>query len=422
MSKIVVGLFDDIQDARMVVQDLKDAGFRTEDISLIASDTQGRYSDYLKDEGGEDISEGAGIGAVIGGLGGLLVGLGALAIPGVGPVLAAGPIISALAGAGIGAAAGGLLGALVDAGIPDEQAGYFAEGVKRGGTLVTLQASDQMANRAVDIMNRHNPVDVNKRASEWRSDRTMGEGMGTMASSSMDLDRDRMRDMDTRMDREIHTGEELDIPVVEEEMRVGKREVESGGVRIHTYTEEKPVEETVELRDEHVEVERRPVNRPASEADFDAFSEGTIEIDETHEEAVVDKRANVVEEVHVRKDVDTHEETIRDTLRRKDVEVEHLSGSDRTLYNYDEAYAEYEPMFRSHYDNAFTTSGYTYDDFVPAYRYGYTLANDDRFRNRTWSEIEMDARRDWERSNPDSAWDQFKDAVRHAWHEVTGRA
>jgi hypothetical protein len=104
-------------------------------------------------------------------LGGLLVGLGALAIPGIGPVVAAGPLaaaLSALAGAGAGAVAGGvtggLLGALMDLGVPRETAEYYAEGVRRGGNLVTINTADHMTNRAVEILNRHHPIDINEQA------------------------------------------------------------------------------------------------------------------------------------------------------------------------------------------------------------------------------------------------------------------
>lgn len=116
----VVGLYDHFEDAQQAVQALRDAGFESNRISMIASDAEGRYSQYLqgdeakKQDLGDGTAKGAGIGAVLGGLGGLLVGLGALAIPGIGPVIAAGPIITTLAGAGVGAVAGGMVGALVD--------------------------------------------------------------------------------------------------------------------------------------------------------------------------------------------------------------------------------------------------------------------------------------------------------------------
>jgi uncharacterized protein (TIGR02271 family) len=115
------------------------------------------------------------------------------------------------------------------------------------------------------------------------------------------------------------------IPVVEEELQVGKREVSRGGVRVYSHVTERPVEENVRLREEHVHVQRNAVDRPASEADFQAFKEGTVELTETAEEAVVSKQARVVEEVVVGKDVTERTETVRDNLRRKDVEVEEIA-------------------------------------------------------------------------------------------------
>jgi hypothetical protein len=107
----------------------------------------------------------------VGGLAGVLIGLGALVIPGIGPVIAAGPlatVLAGLAGAGAGAVAGGVLGALVDLGIPEETAGYYAEGVRRGGTLVSVRVEDQYTDKALDILNRHNPVDLDERSQQWR--------------------------------------------------------------------------------------------------------------------------------------------------------------------------------------------------------------------------------------------------------------
>jgi uncharacterized protein (TIGR02271 family) len=203
--------------------------------------------------------------------------------------------------------------------------------------------------------------------------------------------------------------------VVEEELRVGKREVEEGGVRISSQVTERPVEEQVELRKEHVEVERRPVDRPASPGDLDTFEEGTIEVTATSEEPVIEKRARVVEEVEVHKDVERQQETIQDTLRRKDVDVEPVGRRDFSDFE------EYEPTFRSHFQTSYSHMGHDYNSLRPAYTYGYDLANDPRYRNRSWSEIEVDARRDWETLHSDSPWENFKDAVRNAWETVTGR-
>lgn len=306
MAKVVVGLYDRIEDARDAVQELLDHGFRRDDISLVVADERGKVQQTTaSDMGDEDIASGAatgaGIGAVLGGLGGLLVGLGALAIPGIGPVLAAGPLVSALAGAGIGAAAGGLVGALADLGIPDEQAEKYAEGVRRGGTLVTVSAPDDMTGQVVSIMNSHNPVDIEQRYESWNAT------TGYTGEESLPAQTDYQRD------RTPHEGETFDV--VEEELRVGKREVDTGD-----------------------------------------------------------------------------------------------TGMD-----------QWDPMWRSDYQTNYSHMGRSYDDFRPAYTYGYTLANDPRYQGQDWDQIEPAARRDWETSHHDSAWEDFKDAVRSAWMSVRNR-
>ena len=182
MSKTIVGLYDDIAQARATVEALDNAGFDRSHISLVANASAEEYGRYFDDEGsyrrdvhdddelttGEGATAGAGIGATIGGIGGLLMGLGLLAVPGVGPALAAGPIVSALVGAGIGAAAGGLMGALVNNGVPEEEAAHYAEGVRRGGSLVMLTVADDRVNEVETIMNSHNPVNIDDRVAKWR--------------------------------------------------------------------------------------------------------------------------------------------------------------------------------------------------------------------------------------------------------------
>jgi len=168
MAKTVVALYDTFDTARSAVEALVDAGFERGDISLVANDAKGQFADYSKDD---DVSagEGAGFGAVVG----ALVGLGVALIPGVGPVLAAGPLAAALMagiGAASGAVTGGIVAGLVDFGIPEEHAETYAEGVRRGGTLVSVHITqDEWADRAQSVLNRFNPVDINERSGEWRS-------------------------------------------------------------------------------------------------------------------------------------------------------------------------------------------------------------------------------------------------------------
>jgi hypothetical protein len=116
-----------------------------------------------------DVVADAGIGAAIGGVGGLLLSaVGALTIPVIGPILAAGPIAAALTGAGIGAAAGGLIGALTESGVPEEHARYYAEGVRRGDVLVTVRTDNSRTDTVCDILDQHNAVDVDDRVRNWK--------------------------------------------------------------------------------------------------------------------------------------------------------------------------------------------------------------------------------------------------------------
>ncbi len=330
MASTVIGLFDSRSDAEKVVQRLSEGGFDRDQISLVQQDVSGKTTTESAGETGRGAAIGAGTGAVLGGLGGLLVGVLALPIPGIGPVIAAGPIAAALTGAGIGAAAGGILGALTGMGVPEDDARTYEEGVKRGGTLVTVTAEDTQADSAAEIMRSHGAVNVDERAAEYGSGMPSSRPAVTsdtsMRPSSMTTG---TSDMSDRHDQTSLTGERA-IPVIEEELRIGKESVRSGGVRVYTSMTERPVEESVTLREEHVNVERRPVDRAVSAADVDAMRDGEIELTETSERAVVSKEARVVEEVVVGKDVQERTETVRDTVRKTDVQVERVPGTSTT--------------------------------------------------------------------------------------------
>lgn len=407
MSQTVIALYDEFSTARSVVEELVDAGFDRDHISMIANDASGEHARYINDEG-DDVSagEGAGFGAVVG----TLVGLGVALIPGIGPVIAAGPFAAA-AMAGLGAAAGavtgGIVGGLVDMGVPEDEAGYYAEGLRRGGTLVSVNADDSAVARAQQIMNRYNPVDLEERTSSWREAGWAGYSHEAQPYTSEQLASERS------LYNTVDTTGEQHFDVVEEELTVGKRQVEGGGVRVRSYVTTRPVEEQIRLRDETVHVERRPVNRAATEADFNAFQEGVMEVTEHHEEAVVSKRARVIEEVVIGKNVEEHTETIRDNVRRTDVEVENLSGTS-TRY---QPVTSYETTWRSDYDTNYANSGYSYDQYSPAYRYGYSLATNDEYSSYDWQRVEPEARRRWEERNT-GTWDQFRNAVQRAWNDV----
>jgi uncharacterized membrane protein len=161
-NKTITAFFDKYEDASEAVRRLEAAGISHRNISLIASNEGDRYSSHASrtfdgtNHHTDDVSDGAGTGATVGTLAGggagLLAGLGMLAIPGLGPVVAAGWLVSTLVGAGAGAAVGGLAGALIDAGVDENDAHAYAEGIRRGGALVTVRASETEVDRIVDIL------------------------------------------------------------------------------------------------------------------------------------------------------------------------------------------------------------------------------------------------------------------------------
>jgi len=170
MTQTITGLFDSYGDARRAVKDLEAAGVPHRDISIVANNAHG---EHVASEAADDAGKGAGIGAAVGGVGGLLAGLGLLAIPGLGPVVAAGWLaataVGAAGGAAIGAATGGLVGALTHAGVPERDAHVYAEGVRRGGTLVTAKVDDALAPTARRILSDDRTVDIASRRQAYEA-------------------------------------------------------------------------------------------------------------------------------------------------------------------------------------------------------------------------------------------------------------
>jgi hypothetical protein len=326
MARTVIALYDEISDAHEAVRDLQAHGFDRENISLVVSNIQGRYNPYLAevDNGPDQVSSetikgaevGAEIGAIIGGLGGLLVGLGALTVPGIGPVLAAGPLALAFstltgvgAGAVVGGVTGGAVGALVDMGVPEQEAGYYYEGVRRGGTLVTVLTSDETAEQARDILNMHNPVDLNERVASW-----IGRGWNGYEPGG-----------------KPYTSDELE------------RERAYYGTLLKTQT---------------------GTGYNAGYGAGNSVPDG-----------------------------------VGDEENRED----------------------YEALFHHNYESLYRNNDVPYEYYHPAYRFGYELAENNRFEDKSWEEVEPEARREWEERNENISWEVAKDPIRYAWNEVKDR-
>lgn len=297
------------------------------------------------------------------------------------------------AGKGFFARLGDMLGLTGD----EDESTRLHEGVRRGGVLIVVNTPDGQAERVVAVLQRHGAVNIDEHAESWKKEGTAAvdtaaaTGAGRSASKSVRSD-------------------EVALPVIEEELRVGKRVVQRGGVRIYTSVSEHPVEEKIRLREEHVNVERHAVDRPVTDAALRSFKQGTFELNERAEEVVVSKQARIVEEVVVSKQVDEHIEVVQDSLRRTDVQVEELAKDAP-------AFETYSADFQQHFTASFAHAGGSFDQYTPAYRYGLGLAADSRYRSVDWTVFEADARRSWEERAP-GTWDRFKDAIKYAWEKV----
>lgn len=246
----------------------------------------------------------------------------------------------------------GLEQQLLDAGIEADDARSYASSVTKDGAIVVAQAEDDKVDEAVAIMNRYYTA--------ADSDAQYATGSAQAATGN--------------------EGEQR-LEVVEEQLEIGKRSVERGGVRVKRVVSEREVEEQVSLRDETIKVDRQAVNRSVEDTD-DLFTEKTIELTETDEEAVVAKEARVVEEVVVGKEVENRTETVRDTVRRADVEIEEFGSS-----------------------------------------YGESLASDPQHEGREWHEVEGRARTDWESNHQDKGtWEEAQGSIKNAWDKLRGKS
>ena len=171
--KTVVGLFDDFAQAKNAALELERSGVPHNDISVLANNESGAFgaNDAVAGHGmGHAVTKDAGVGAEVGGVLGLLAGLSLFAIPGLGFLAGAGWLAGMFTGAGIGAVVGGLVGVLVSVGVPDTDAAYYNEGVRRGGTLLAVRADDANANAVATLLNNQGAVDIEQRAAQYRSE------------------------------------------------------------------------------------------------------------------------------------------------------------------------------------------------------------------------------------------------------------
>ncbi len=335
MSKTVVGLFNSTAEAQQVKQSLVSNGFDASDIKIVANDHDedssssstmsregSRGTEYGRD--GEDIGLDAGLQSSSR-TNATSYDAGTSTGSGVGS--AAKRTAGAAEGAaeGIGEKIGNFFRSLT--GGDDEAHGHYASGVNQGGALLTVRADDDEANEVASLLRQHGAREIqggNEQATGSSTPGYLGNTASGVGNTATGLGSTGSRtDSDTARNL---TGEKA-IPVVEEELVVGKREVDRGGVRIYSHVVERPAEADVTLRDERINVERRPVNREATAADFEAGKDASFELRATGEEAVVGKNSRVVEEVMVGKQSTERNEAVHETVRKTEVEVEQIAGN-----------------------------------------------------------------------------------------------
>lgn len=295
---------------------------------------------------------------------------------------------------------------------------YYSSAVNRGNTVLTVDAaSDDEIDRASGIIEGFGPLNIEEQqglsaqapppAYQGAAGSLQDAGTaaaGVQAAPPAGAMQGGQSAAAASMQRA--TMEQQAIPVIQEEFQVGKRTVQRGGVRVFQRVIETPVQQDVTLREEHVTVERRPVDQAIHPDQVPAFQEKTFELRESAEEAVVQKSARVVEEVVVGKEVSERQEQVSDTVRGTRVEVEQLAP-------------DLDSHFRSHWQSNYASGGGRYEDYDPAYRYGWSMASDAAYRGRPWNDVEPELRSHWESRYPQSAWDTFKAAIREGWDRMT---
>jgi uncharacterized protein (TIGR02271 family) len=208
-------------------------------------------------------------------------------------------------------------------------ASNYTNAAGEADAILTVHAdSEEKARQAAEIIDRNGAIDIDA-ASTPDSQRNLTETTGATSQNTAHTSETTPRNTAHTSETGTHNTANVQsgtvIPVIEEQLQVGKREVERGGARIRSRIVEKPVEASVRLREEHIIVNRHPVNRAVTDADVANFKRGDITVTERSEEAVVGKQARVVEEVEIGKNVTEREETIRDTVKRTEVDIEEIN-------------------------------------------------------------------------------------------------
>ncbi len=306
---VVYGIYSHRSQAEAGIDRLVGAGFRKEDISVLMQDNTGTkdFAHQKDTKAPEGTTAGVIVGGALGGAFGLAVGLGALVIPGLGPLLAAGPIIGALTGVGSGGIVGGMIGALIGMGIPEYEAKRYEGHVKSGGILASVHCDNrEWVSKAKDLL-KHTGADNISSSSEAKADFASSDRPYSATGSA----------------RQPTTLGALASPPPPQPTRGG----------------------------EEVPVRHLPTAAPVR--------------------------------------------TVTTTAPLAD-----------------------EADFRQHFQNSAGLGGTDYATYAPAYRYGYDVAHDARYRGRSFEEVEPELRSEYGRRYPEGAWERIKDSVQYGWSKA----
>ncbi|MDI4646913.1 YsnF/AvaK domain-containing protein [Cohnella hashimotonis] len=306
-NRHVVGVFDSEQAVISAIEDLKALGYSSDEISVVSKNKK-ELKDIHEETGTkapQGIATGAATGGVIGGVTGLLAGLGLLAVPGIGPLLAAGPIAATLSGAAVGAGAGGLVGGLIGLGIPKEEAERYNEYVNDHKLLVIIDADTTRQGRVYDIFRRYGSLNADTYSSlegEPRDD-LVSAASGSSASSDVDA-----QDADT-------------LRLHEERLNVDKERVRTGEVSVHKDVIEERQTIEVPVQREEVVIERHAIHDEATDGAAIGKDE-TIRIPVSEERVEVTKRPVATEEISIGKRVVQDTEHVSETVRKERAELD----------------------------------------------------------------------------------------------------
>lgn len=319
--KRAVGLFDTRDEAQRAIHALRDAGFDMDRVSIIAKDADKIEGHENTTEVGNKADEGALAGAVtggaLGGIAGLLVGIGALAIPGIGPIILAGAeataIATTLAGGAVGAAAGGLVGALIGLGIPEEKAKVYSDRVKNGSFLVMVRGTAAEISKAELILRDHNIDEFG-----------VYDVPGERATTLDEVD----EDIRSRTDIADHDK----IRLYEERLMVDKQRQKVGEVAVGKKVQTEQVRASVPVEKERIVIERKDVTGGQVVTPGQAnFADGEVaRVDIYEETAAIGKEAFVAEEVSVRKEVTQETVEAQETIRKEELDVK-VDGDEERL-------------------------------------------------------------------------------------------